>query len=268
MILSTRHVLAVVDLAQTTTYFTQVLGFSADPAAPAGWSFVALDGFRLMLGACPDTLPAEQTQDHSYIAHVVVDDVDARFAQYQARGARFAAEIADRPWGHREFCVLTPDGHRLVFAQVIASQPAPVLDAINLVCRDADAALAFYRLLGIHIPQDEIWQTASGTHHVSAHMPNGTSLDLDSNALASRYNAGWRAPQDERGGGVIGFRVTTRAAVDSCHQRMIAAGYRSAQPPYDAFWGARYAIIEDPDGNHVGVMSPSDAAHRAAPPDI
>ena len=32
----------------------------------------------------------------------------------------------------------------------------------------------------------------------------------------------------------------------------------SQQEPYDAFWGARYAIVEDPDGNAVGLMSPID----------
>ncbi|MDA1073969.1 MAG: hypothetical protein O3A63_04305 [Proteobacteria bacterium] len=25
------------------------------------------------------------------------------------------------------------------------------------------------------------------------------------------------------------------------------------KPPYDTFWGSRYAIINDPDGNNVGV---------------
>jgi hypothetical protein len=42
----------------------------------------------------------------------------------------------------------------------------------------------------------------------------------------------------------------------------------SAQPPFDAFWGARYAIVEDPDGNHIGLMSPSDPALRTAPPKV
>jgi uncharacterized glyoxalase superfamily protein PhnB len=49
---------------------------------------------------------------------------------------------------------------------------------------------------------------------------------------------------------------------------MVGAGYRGLQEPYDAFWGARYAIVEDPDGRHVGVMSPSDDEHRTAPPSI
>ena len=41
-----------------------------------------------------------------------------------------------------------------------------------------------------------------------------------------------------------------------------------ASKPSDAFQGARYAIVEDPDGNPVGLMSPIDAElrHLAAPP--
>jgi hypothetical protein len=46
----------------------------------------------------------------------------------------------------------------------------------------------------------------------------------------------------------------------------MAAGYVGQQPPYDAFWGARYAIVEDPDGNPGGRMSPLDPARRSAPP--
>jgi hypothetical protein len=38
------------------------------------------------------------------------------------------------------------------------------------------------------------------------------------------------------------------------------------QVPYDAFWGARYAIVADPDGNEVGLMSPRDDDRRSFPP--
>jgi uncharacterized glyoxalase superfamily protein PhnB len=40
------------------------------------------------------------------------------------------------------------------------------------------------------------------------------------------------------------------------------------QAPYDAFWGARYAIIEDPDGVAVGLMSPRSAEMRSPPPEM
>jgi hypothetical protein len=47
---------------------------------------------------------------------------------------------------------------------------------------------------------------------------------------------------------------------------MTAAGYRGLQPPYDALWGARHAVIEDPDGIAVGLMSPVSPEYRSAPP--
>ena len=49
---------------------------------------------------------------------------------------------------------------------------------------------------------------------------------------------------------------------------MTSAGYRGLQAPYDAFWGARYAVIEDPDGLAVGLMSEISAARKSAPPEV
>jgi uncharacterized glyoxalase superfamily protein PhnB len=49
---------------------------------------------------------------------------------------------------------------------------------------------------------------------------------------------------------------------------MIGAGYRGLQEPHDAFWGARYAIIEDPDGIAVGLMSPMSPDKKSPPPDV
>jgi len=65
---------------------------------------------------------------------------------------------------------------------------------------------------------------------------------------------------------VIGFRVPSRDAVDQTYEDLTSAGYGGQQSPYDAFWGARFAVVEDPDGNSVGLMSPIDPAHRTAPP--
>jgi hypothetical protein len=42
----------------------------------------------------------------------------------------------------------------------------------------------------------------------------------------------------------------------------------SARPPlFDAFWGVRYAIVADPDGNDVGLMSPIEESRRTWPPE-
>ena len=134
----------------------------------------------------------------------------------------------------------------------------PVLDQFNLVVKDMDAAVAFYRRLGIDIPdRDPVWDD----HHRSANMPNGLDLDLDSDAFATKWDEGWRG-----GTGVLGFKVSSRDAVDQLYAELTEAGYAGQQPPYDACWGARYAIVEDPDGNPVGLMSPIDPSRRSTPP--
>jgi uncharacterized glyoxalase superfamily protein PhnB len=66
---------------------------------------------------------------------------------------------------------------------------------------------------------------------------------------------------------VLGFALADRQAVDDRYSELTAAGYEDRQPPFDAFWGARYAIVADPDGNDVGLMSPIDPARRAWPPE-
>ena len=62
--------------------------------------------------------------------------------------------------------------------------------------------------------------------------------------------------------------TASRDAVDERYAELVAAGHPGRQPPYDTFWGARYAVVEDPDGNPVGLMSPVDPARRSAPPPV
>ncbi len=104
------------DLAASTDYFVSVLGFKKDFSLD-GWEFLSFGRFRLMLGECPDDLPASETNSHSFFAHVLVDDANSLYSRFKSNGATFSADIEDKPWGLREFCVATPDGHRIVFAQ-------------------------------------------------------------------------------------------------------------------------------------------------------
>jgi uncharacterized glyoxalase superfamily protein PhnB len=144
----------------------------------------------------------------------------------------------------------------------------PDLNQLDLVVRDMDATIAFYRALGVDIPEAAIWQTPSGVHHVDVKMPGGLVMHWDSAALAKVYNRGWCEPTGTGTRSVLSFKVSSREEVDRIHGKLKALGHRSSQPPFDAFWGARYAIVEDPDGNHVGIMSESDPARRGPPPDL
>ena len=139
-------------------------------------------------------------------------------------------------------------------------RPAPVLDQINIVGTDMAAMVAFYRRLGLDIAE---FEPAWDRHHRGIATPEGLDADLDSDSFAAVWNEGW--PKG-RGGVVIGFRVDSREAVDAVYADLIGAGHRGQQPPYDAFFGARYAVVEDPAGNAVGIMSPRDDARRTPSP--
>ncbi len=120
-IVRARSVLAVQDLARSTRYYRDVLGFTEDDIQSSGWSFLSRDGFHLMLGECRDEVSAEETGNHSWFVHLLVEGVDAYFEEIVARGADVVAPPANRAYGLREFIVRTPDGHRLVLGEPISS---------------------------------------------------------------------------------------------------------------------------------------------------
>jgi catechol 2,3-dioxygenase-like lactoylglutathione lyase family enzyme len=137
----------------------------------------------------------------------------------------------------------------------------PVFNQVNLVVRDMAAMLAFYERLGVEVqPTPAPWDR----HHRTISTSGDVDFDLDSSEFTPQWNGGWPAGQT---GAVLGFRVASREAVDAIYDDLAGAGYRGQQPPYDAFWGARYALVADPDGNTVGIMSPIDPSRQAAPPE-
>ncbi|HTH37096.1 MAG TPA: VOC family protein [Pyrinomonadaceae bacterium] len=116
-VVHTRHVLAVKDLMIEAAYYIDQLGFKRDFTAP-GWEFLSFGEFKVMLGECSDEMTAEATGNHSWFAHALVQNVDDVYHEFIDRGAKILSPIANEPWGIRDFTVVTPDGHRIVFGQL------------------------------------------------------------------------------------------------------------------------------------------------------
>jgi uncharacterized glyoxalase superfamily protein PhnB len=117
-VVNQRHVLAVKDLKVETDYYLDKMGFERDFTAP-GLEFLSFGDFKVMLGECADEMTAEATGNHSWFAHVNVENVDDVYQEFSDRGAKILSAIADKPWGIRDFSVVTPDGHRIVFGQIL-----------------------------------------------------------------------------------------------------------------------------------------------------
>jgi uncharacterized glyoxalase superfamily protein PhnB len=139
----------------------------------------------------------------------------------------------------------------------------PVIGQVNLVVSDLAAAIAFYRLLGFEV--EEMDRPEWAPHHARIITQGGARIELDSIAFARQWNPG--LDKDTGSGGCVLFvSVASRGQVDRLFHTATEAGYRAQKSPEDAFWGARYAIVEDPDGHAVGFMSEIDPSQRRPPP--
>jgi len=130
----------------------------------------------------------------------------------------------------------------------------PQLDLIGIVVEDMARALAFYRQLGLDVPAD-----ADTEPHVEVTLPGGMRLAWDTQETVRSFDPEYQPPSGSPRIG-LAFRLDTPAEVDATYERLLAAGYNGHKAPWDAFWGQRYAVLHDPDGNSADLFAPLPTA--------
>ena len=135
------------------------------------------------------------------------------------------------------------------------------LHMLNVVAADLAASLDFYRRLGSRCPTSATTRCTS-----SCRSRAGSASRSTRTARPGIWHAGFRA--DPAGVGVV---LGSPPAVERRRRRTVRRAdrgrvHRAPASVRDAFWGARYAIVADPDGNDVGLMGPIEDARRFMPP--
>ena len=128
------------------------------------------------------------------------------------------------------------------------------LDLIGLVVEDMARSLDFYRHLGLDIP--------AGTDqegHVETVLPGGLRLAWDTVEVVRSFDPAWAPPSGSHRIS-LAFLLDSPADVDRTYDALVSLGYEGHRPPWDAFWGQRYAVVHDPDGNGVDLFAPLNAA--------
>lgn len=121
-------------------------------------------------------------------------------------------------------------------------------DMVGMVTRDMASTLAFYRLLGLDIPTP-----GADEQHVEITTPNGYRIAWDDVELIKGFKPEWVEPAGQRMS--LAFKCDSSAEVDTLFRRVVDAGHAGVMEPWDAVWGQRYAIVADPDGNHVDLFA-------------
>ncbi|MGP4109697.1 VOC family protein [Streptomyces sp. 4N509B] len=127
----------------------------------------------------------------------------------------------------------------------------PRLDLVGLVTDDMAASLAFYRRLGVDIPPG-----AEKEPHVEVALPGGLRLAWDTADTVRSFHPEWSPPTGGRPRQSLAFLCESHAEVDTLYVELTQAGYQGEKSPWNAFWGQRYAIVRDPDGNSVDLFAP------------
>lgn len=107
------------DVLKSVAYYRDVLGFEVDftYGEPVFYGGVVRDDVIIHFQAAHRT--SRSTGQGA--ANIFVTEVDALYADMQARGAAIVQPPGDRPYGMRDFDLDDPDGNRLTFGMASAA---------------------------------------------------------------------------------------------------------------------------------------------------
>jgi uncharacterized glyoxalase superfamily protein PhnB len=112
-------VIGTTDVTGTVRYFEQTLGFKqqwswGEPPVYAG---VKAGGAMVYIGHDPELAGAIQEKHLTPDIFLWVTEIDNIYLQHRANGAEIAEELAERPWGVRQYTVREPNGYLLKISE-------------------------------------------------------------------------------------------------------------------------------------------------------
>ena len=106
------------DIPRTLAYYEDRLGFKCVGTwqDPPTYAIVARDEHAIHFRCAePPTANPDKYAEELLDAYLFVEDADALYAEYAARGVEFTRQLGNMPWQAREFVVKDCDGRLLAF---------------------------------------------------------------------------------------------------------------------------------------------------------
>ncbi len=121
------------------------------------------------------------------------------------------------------------------------------LAAIGVTTSNLKKTVEFYKILGFEFPEFK-----DDEDHLEPTNQNGARLMIDSKKLIKDILG-----EDPLPANTSSFAIEYNSAkeVNDTAKRVSDAGFKVVKTPWDAFWGQRYAIVEDPDGYKIDLYA-------------
>lgn len=122
---------------------------------------------------------------------------------------------------------------------------------LGLIVKDMPTALAFYRRLGLDIPEG-----SESKSHVEIKMGETMTFFLDSKP--ARWDPRFdpqAAPSADTNANhypmILEFYLKEQATLEATYADLTASGYQGFREPYLTSFNMYFAMVKDPDGNTI-----------------
>lgn len=122
------------------------------------------------------------------------------------------------------------------------------LNAIGVTSTNISKTIEFYTLLGF-----EFKDLKSDDEHVEPVTPDGSAhLMIDAVKIVKDIIG-----EDPKAGNISAFALQYDSVqeLNAVADKVSHAGFKVFKEPWDAFWGQRYAVVQDPDGFKVDLYA-------------
>jgi catechol 2,3-dioxygenase-like lactoylglutathione lyase family enzyme len=121
------------------------------------------------------------------------------------------------------------------------------LDAVGVTTTNLKKTVEFYTLLGYKFPNFK-----DDEDHLEPTNNNGARLMIDSAKLIKDILGEDPKPSNHS---AFALLFDSPKEVNQVAEKVKAAGFKIVKEPWDAFWGQRYCVVEDPDGYKVDLFA-------------
>ncbi len=122
------------------------------------------------------------------------------------------------------------------------------INAVSVTSKNMKDSVEFYKILGF-----EFSEFKENEQHIEPKTPDGSArLMIDTDKLVQEITN-----EEPKPGNHAGFAILYDSVdeVNEVAARIKSAGFTVIKEPWDAFWGQRYAIVEDPDGYRMDLYA-------------